>query len=691
MADRLKVTELDFDAIKTNLKNFLRQQNEFQDYDFEGSGLNVLLDILAYNTHYNAYYLNMVANESFLDSALLRNSVVSHAKKLGYVPRSMRSSRAIVNVTVDASSSSLGTLTIPRGYSFVSNESDGRSYRFTLLQDVTTSKTGNSFVFQNVPIYEGQFNSFVYNHSQSSNPKQLFDIPDPNVDTTTLRVFSTPTPSNTNITVYNLAQDATIVSTDEEVYYLQEAQEGKYQIYFGDDVFGKKLPDGAVLTLQYLICNGSAPNGANNFVSSASISGLSNIVINSVSAASGGFERETVDQIKFAAPLQNISQNRAVTKNDYIKLIQQKYPFFESVNVWGGEENDPPVYGKVFISAKPALGFEVTDTIKQFVIDEIIKPISVLTVTPEIVDVDFNFLRVSSKVFYDRTKTSLNSDELESLVKQTIFNFSQNNLNRFNSLFNYSGLQTHIQNSSNSIISNEVDLFVGKRFRPDLINSNTYVLDFGFEIVKGTTNDSFYSTPDFSILDEDNIPRNCFFEEIPSSFTGVESVTILSGGFNYTSTPTVEIVGDGTGAKAVAVVINGKVARIDVTNPGIGYTTATVRIVGGGGSLARASAILEGRYGRIRIAYYKPDEVTSEQTKVILNANRNSGIVGEIDYFLGKITINDFNPLAVNNDFGDITVYCKPKSKVIQSKFNKMLVLNADDPSSVVVDIISSR
>jgi hypothetical protein len=688
MADRLKVTELDFDSIKTNLKDFLRQQSEFQDYDFEGSGLSVLLDVLAYNTHYNAYYLNMIANESFLDSALLRNSVVSHAKKLGYVPRSTRSARAIVNIIVETGNNTPGTLTIPRGFVFVSNEIDGRTYKFTSLEDYTTSKTGTTFVFNNVAIYEGQLNSYSYTHSDLSNPKQLFDLPDPTVDTTTLRVTVRPTVSNTQITVYSLSENVLSVGSNEQVYYLQEGLDGKYQIYFGGDIFGKKVPDGGVISMEYLVSSGGLPNFANNFVTTSSISGFTNIVVDSVSSAAGGSFRETVDEIKFAAPLQNIAQNRAVTKNDYIKLIQQKYPFFEAVNVWGGEENDPPVYGKVFISAKPAEGFEVSDTVKQFVTENILKPISILTVTPEIVDVDYNYLRINSSIYYDRTKTTLTSDEIKSGVRQLVLDFVNRNLNQFNSYFNYSGLERSIQDYSNSFVSNEVDFFVGKKFRPSLTTTNDYILDFGFELERGSTNDSFYSTPDFTILDSNGVARRCFFEEIPSSFTGIESITILNGGFNYTSTPTIEIIGDGQGAKAVATIVNGKVSKIDVTNPGIGYTVATVRIIGGGGSAAQASVVLEGRYGSIRISYYRPDEITSEQTKVVLNSSVNGGIVGEIDYVLGKITINDFNPITVNNDFGDITVYCKPESNIIQSKFNKMLVLDETDPSSVIVSTI---
>jgi hypothetical protein len=680
MADRLKVTELDFDTIKTNLKNFLKQQSEFQDYDFEGSGLSVLMDILAYNTHYNAYYINMIANESFLDTALLRNSVVSHAKKLGYVPRSTSAPRAIVNVTIDSGSPTSGSLTLPKGYSFLSNDIDGVSYNFVTLENYTKSKTGNTWIFNSIPIYEGQFNTYSYSYSQIDNPKQIFTIPDYSIDTKTLKVLVQQSSTNTNISIYNMADGVLGSKGTDEVYFIQEGLNSQYQIYFGDNVFGKALPDGAVVTLEYLSTTGTASNSANNFIGSASVSGYSAIIVDSLVAAAGGTPRETVDEIKFAAPLQSLSQNRAVTKNDYIKLIQQRYPYFDAVNVWGGEENKPPVYGKVFISAKPKLGFEVTDTVKDYLKNEILKPISILTVSPEIVDVDYNYLKVVCELFYEPTNTTQTTYDFESSIRQLLLNFADLNLNKFNTYFNYSGMERAVQDYSTAIISNEIELYVGKKFRPDLINPNTYVLDWGFELDKGASSSTFESTPDFTMLDGDGVQRQCFFEEVPSSYTGIESISVTNGGFGYTSTPTIEIIGDGVGASAYATIVNGKVSKITVTSPGINYTTASIRILGGGGSIAAASAVLEGRYGYIRTSYYKIDEVTNEHTKIVLNSNS-----GTIDYFLGTLVIPAFNPLAVNNDFGDIMIMMKPKSNIIQSKLNKMLVLDETDPTSVVV------
>lgn len=685
MADRLNVSGLDFDTIKTNLKQFLKQQTEFQDYDFEGAGLNVLLDILAYNTHYNSYYLNMVANESFLDSAILRNSVVSHAKKFGYTPRSISSPRAVVNVTVDSGSANTGSLTIPKGYIFLSNQLDNRAYNFVTLENTTTTKTGNNFVFSNVNIYEGQLVTYNYTHSQSSNPKQIFDIRDESIDTSTLTVSVRPSSTNTDVTVYTLATDVLSVDANSEVYFLQEGQNNLYQIYFGDDVIGKKLPDGAIVSLQYLTSEGSTANGANNFVATTSLSGYTNITVDSVNKASGGSDRESVDEIKFAAPLNFLSQNRAVTKNDYIKLIQQKYPAFESVNVWGGEENDPPIYGKVFVSAKPRLGFEVTDTEKEYVKENILKPISVMTVTPEIVDVDYNYLKIESSIFYDPTKTTQSESDLKTGVKNVIQNFCDTELNKFNAYFKYSNLEGRIDNYSRAIVSNEVELFVAKKFRPDLINSDSYTLDFGMELKRGTTEDNFYSSPTFNMVDEEGVTRECFFEEIPSSYSGVQSITVTNPGYGYTTTPTVTIVGDGEGATAYATIVNGKISKITVTNPGIGYTSAAVQISGTSGLLGAASAVLEGRYGQIRIAYYKLDEISSTNTKVVINQNKNNGVAGTIDYVLGKITLNSFSPVGVNNDFKDIMLHMRPSINIIQSKLNKMLVLDSEDPTSITV------
>lgn len=685
MASRLNVTELDFDSIKNNLKDFLSQQTEFQDYDFEGSGLSVLLDVLAYNTHYNAYYLNMIANESFLNSASLRNSVVSHAKTYGYIPRSVSSPHAVINFTVYTNNNTPEVLNIPRGYKFMSNLVDGKAYGFITLENISVEKTANNFVFTDLPIYEGRLMTYSQTYDSSSNPNRLFTIPDENVDTSTLTVSIQESTSNTNTNIYTSIQEYYNIDTDSEVYFLQEGIDGKYQIYFGDGVLGKALNDGNIVIINYLTTSGDSSNGSDSFKATSSLSGYTNFNIDVTQNASGGSNRETVDSIKFNAPLQVLSQNRAVTKNDYIKLINQRYPHFDAINVWGGEDNNPPIYGKVFISAKPKEGFEITDTEKEYVKNRIIKPISIMTVSPEFVDVDYNYLKIDVDTLLDLTKTSLSSVDIVESVRQYIIQWASIELNQFNTYFNYSSLESGIQKLNKSIMSNEVEIMIGKKFRPNLTTLTNYALDYGVELSRGTSQDNFYSSPDFTLTDEEGIDRQCYFEEVLSSFTGVQGITVNNPGLNYTSSPTIEIVGDGSGATAVANIKNGRIEDITVTSPGIGYTSAIVRIIGGGGSMGEGSVILEGRYGSLRIVYYKSDAITNQNTKYVLNSGRNNGIVGLIDYFLGRITIDEFLPKDVNNDFGDISIYFKPKSNLIKSVNNKMLVLNDNDLTNISI------
>ena len=376
MANRLRVTELDFDTIKQNLKTFLNQQSEFTDYDFEGSGLSVLLDVLAYNTHYNAYYLNMVANESFLDTALLRDSVISHAKLLGYVPYSRKAPRANINFTVSSSSNTSATVTIPKGFRFLSNQIDGVSYGFVTLAETTVTKSNTSFIFLNLPIYEGQFVTYSSVYNQATNPKQIFTIPDDSVDTSTITVSVQPSSTNTASELYTLATSASEATTSSQVFYLQESKNGLYDVYFGNDVIGKSISDGSIVSISYLVTNGMVANKANNFVATGRLTDslgniLSGFTINPVAEAAGGAERETVDEIKFSAPLQFTTQNRLVTYKDYESFIKKNYPAVDSVSVWGGETETPPTYGVVHIALKPKTNYYLSDTEKQRIIDMI--------------------------------------------------------------------------------------------------------------------------------------------------------------------------------------------------------------------------------------------------------------------------------------------------------------------------------
>ncbi len=403
MADnRLQVAELDFDTIKTNLKSYLKQQSEFQDYDFEGSGLDVLINLLAYNTHYNAYYLNMVANEAFLDTALLRDSVVSHAKTLGYVPYSKSASKALINLTVETGSSTVDTVTIPKGFVLLSNTIDNQTYNFNVMADTTVTKSGTKYFFENLEIKEGQFVAYSFTQDESANPKGIFEIPDADVDTNTITVSVRPSSSNSQVTIYNKVTDILDVTSSSEVYFLQEARGGKYKIYFGDDVIGKKINDGAIINITYLSTNGTAANKASSFTVSAAIGAFTNITVDTVSVAAGGTNRETVSEVKYNAVAQFATQNRLVTFKDYESYITKNYPSLDSISVWGGEEETPPVYGKVFISIKPKTDYYISETEKQRILDDIVKPKSIVSVQTEFRDPEFLYLLVNNYIQYDR-------------------------------------------------------------------------------------------------------------------------------------------------------------------------------------------------------------------------------------------------------------------------------------------------
>jgi hypothetical protein len=444
MANRLRVTELDFDQIKTNLKSFLKQQTKFQDYDFEGAGLNILLDVLAYNTHYNAYYLNMVANESFLDTAILRDSVVSHAKMLNYTPYSYTAPVAIINVTIETGSSTPDSITIPKGYTFQSDVIDGTSYTFTTLNEYTVTKSGTAFYFENLEIYEGQLVTYNYSYTEIDNPKSIFTINDATVDTASIYVSVRPNSGNTQTSVYTKVTDVLDITSTSEVFFLQEGRNGNYEIYFGDDVVGKKLPDGAIVSIQYLRTKGDLANKAASFIGTQNIGIYSTLTIDTVSSAAGGSINESVDSIKYSAAAQYATQNRLVTVKDYEAYVKSNYPSVDSLSVWGGEDEVPKVFGKVYLALKPKDGYFISETEKQRIIDEIINPKAIVSVQAEIRDTQYLYLIIQSLVQYDSKKTSSDEQTLKNEIKQAIVNYKTTYLDKFNSTFIQSRMQ-HIR------------------------------------------------------------------------------------------------------------------------------------------------------------------------------------------------------------------------------------------------------
>jgi len=678
MADRLRVTELDFDTIKQNLKTFLNQQSQFTDYDFEGSGLSVLIDLLAYNTHYNAYYLNMVANESFLDSALLRDSVVSHAKTLGYVPYSQKAPVAAINFTAQSASSNSGSLTIPSGFSFLSNQIDNTAYNFIVLEEVTVSKANNNYYFDDLNIYEGQLITYIFNYSQSENPKQIFDLPDANIDTATIKVTSLPSVGNTQVTVYNKVSDILDVTATSEVFYLQESKSGKFQIYFGNDVIGKKLPDGAVVSVTYLVTNATAANKANNFVATSTLvdslsESITNFIITPISAAAGGSVRESVDEIKFSAPTQFTSQNRLVTKSDYSSYIRKNYTSADSISVWGGEEQPEKSYGKIYLAIKPKQDYSISEAEKRRIIDDILSPKIVIGTTVEIVDPTFLFLKTNTTVKYNKSKTTRTENSLAQSIRNAILLYKQNYINKFDATFVLSKLQNDIDLVDAAILGSETSVRLEKRFEPNLNQVSSYVVNFGVPLHRGTLLNRLVSS-EFRISDG-TVVRVAQLEESPQSFTGVEEISIINPGFGFTSTPIVTITGDGTGATAEATIVNGKIQSIAITNRGVNYTRASVTITGGNGVDATATAVVSGKIGTIRVIYYN----TSSEKKII-KAN-----AGTIDYENGVVEIDDINIISLTSG-SEMKIDIQSEKSIIGSSRNNIITIDETDPSAIALD-----
>jgi len=676
---KLQVAELDFDTIKRNLKQFMQAQSEFSDYNFEGSGLSTLLDVLAYNTHYMGYYLNMVSNEMFIDTALTRGAVVSHAKLLGYTPRSRVASKAAVDLTITpVANDSNSSIVIPRFTRFISETKDGVNYIFVTPSARIVSKNATSGLFnvENLEIKEGQPVTFSYTYNSQTNSKQVFELQDAGIDTSTLVVVVQKSSQNANLETFILAQDATNVDESAAVYYLEENKNGRYQIYFGDDVIGKKLSDGNIVIVSYVVTAGLSANGLKSFRLLDNILTNTTTTITLRSESSAGALAETIDQIRFTAPKAYISQNRAVTKNDYIALINRDYPYFEAVNVWGVEDNDPPVYGKIFFTAKPLGGYEITVTEVEHVKNSIIKPFSVLTVTPEYVAADYNYLNLFVDVNFDPTKTNKTAEEIKTIVTGTIKNFANTNLDTFNNSFKVSQLSRVIDDSENSIISNDIKVVIEKRFGPDTTRSQSYTINFGTELQQGTTLQRLTSSPSFTYVDSSNIERECFIEEVLQSYTGVEEIEVTAPGSGFTTTPSVIIEGDGTGATAQALIVNGSIRKIQITNAGTGYTSAAARIDGGGGTGAVLRPILQGRIGQLKIYTI----INSIKKTIVEN-------IGTINYKTGVVTLNNFFPTAVSDPFGTVVMKATPIKKIFSSERNRIITLDLSDPTALAVTV----
>ena len=479
---RLRVTELDFDEIKDNLKTFLKGQTQFRDYDFEGSGMSILLDVLAYNTHYLGFNANMLANEMFLDSTSLRSSAVSHAKMLGYEVTSPRAATAVITVTLNTTD---GNKTMPAGTTFTT-KIDDVDYQFVTVKDITASNIGNSIPFTEIDIYEGTYvtTKYVVN---ASDVDQRFLLADPRSDTTTLTVKIQNSASDTTTTTFTKATDITQLITTSDVYFLQEAESGKFEVYFGDGVVSKALSDNNIVVLQYVITNKSAANGANSFTSPSAIDGVTNVGIVVNETARGGAEGESIVSIKLNAPLDYASQGRAVTADDYKVYVKKLFANTLAISVWGGEDgsfdsatgltSSTPEYGKVFISVKTTTGENMTD-VQKFQLEKDLKPYKVASITPVIVDPITTYLILNTVFQYDSNATTSSKETLESLVSTTLTNFNNSDLKNFNAVFRHSKLAGLIDDTDTSILSNVTTVTMAQYITPTTTALTGYTIDF---------------------------------------------------------------------------------------------------------------------------------------------------------------------------------------------------------------------
>lgn len=470
----LKVDGLEYAEIRQNLTNYLKSQSEFTDYNFEASGLSSLLDLLAYNSYYNAFYTNMAAAESFMATAQKRSSVVKHATTLGYTPRSTTSSILPGTLTV-VPNGTPASINIPYGTMF-NTTVDGTTYNFVNINSLSITPTNGVYSLSGVQLYEGLATTEKYLFS-SSNPNQRFLINNTNVDTSTLtvRVVNSTTDSTSRTFV---ATSSVINLTNESlVYYLSEVEDGKYEVKFGQGTLGKSLDDGNIVYLDYIVSNGADGNGISNVTLKSSISGIISASFEASEFSSGGQDVESISSIKFNAPKTYTSQNRAVTAEDYSALISQQSNV-SSVLVWGGEDNDPPAYGKVYVAIRPTVGEVLTPTEKQNLINNVINPKKVLTVSTEIVDPEYIYLTIDITSNYDPEKTITTESNIKQIISNSVTLYNDEKLNKFSRYFRYSELSRQIDTSEKSILNSDLTVKMRKEFDVQLNSSAKYEINF---------------------------------------------------------------------------------------------------------------------------------------------------------------------------------------------------------------------
>lgn len=509
---RIKVSDLDFNEIRDNLKTYLQGQSTFTDYNFDGSALSVLLDVLAYNTHYNALYTNLAVNEMFLDSASKRSSVISIAHNYAYTPRSKTAAKAKVNVVVTVPGGTAQFKTLPKFSSFTSTY-DGITYNFYTLQDYSAARVVNAsasvYTFENVEIYQGYFINQLFVCTEED---QKFILPNSNIDTKTIELTIQETSEQPDYEKYELVSGVLDLNENSKVYYLKELENFSYQIYFGRNGLGKPLLPGNIVTVTYLITNAADANGASSFAyNGVTLGGVTTVTTISV-AAEGALE-ESVEEIKYNVAKSFYDQNRAVTTGDYISLLKRTYTDIESISVWGGEDNDPIQYGKVFLAIKPASKPYLTPSDKAFIKSSIIKSRNIVSITPEIVDPTYIEMEINSTVYYNKNSTTRSQGQLVDAVSNAIINYRNLNLRKFDGVFRMSKFAAAIDAVDQSIQSNITTFKLWNQITPKYDIFAEYRLNLGNPIYTESVPEEAFKSNGFYIdssdivhyLDDDGI------------------------------------------------------------------------------------------------------------------------------------------------------------------------------------------
>jgi len=495
------IESLEFDEIKANLKEYLSGQEQFKDYNFEGSALSIVLDLLAYNTHYQAFYANMAANESFIDSAIMRPSVVSLAKHLNYTPRSKKAAQLLVTAVMTPSGSTVDAFTqrviqgkefLETGTVFRGKDVDGKAVNFVTLDTYKAVRRSGENIVQDVTLYQGYMKQVAYVANTQGGTEARFTLPDLNVDIDTVQVFVQRSQSNTtgSSELWKKATDINKLDSTSNVFFIQEGRDGLWEIYFGDGILGKAIENGNIISLRYLVTNGSDGNGIGydetltRRVITCNDSRIDEVRINTdtdgkVLVSFGGENSEDIASIKYYAPRNYQAQDRAVTADDYKALLGREYANrADSFFIWGGEENNPPQYGKVYISIKPKVGTRLSSAEKQAIERTILGERNLITIMPEVVDPDILYINPNVTLYYDEAKTTLNKSGIEARLVDLIKAFSTSYLELFQRNFRLSKFSSAIDGSSGAVLSNSVEISLSKRFEPSLGRVAPYSIKF---------------------------------------------------------------------------------------------------------------------------------------------------------------------------------------------------------------------